>query len=80
MQSTQLCTGKGEGSELLLFYEKLFNNQSLTSCRKWGLSLDPQTDEEKEEQKRGYDLNGFNQFRSDRIPLDRDIPDTRHPQ
>ena len=44
------------------------------------MSLTPETDEEKEEQKRGYDLNGFNQYRSDRIPLDRNIPDTRHPK
>ena len=38
------------------------------------------SDEEKEEHKRGFDLNGFNQYRSDRIPLDRSIPDTRHPK
>ena len=36
------------------------------------------TDEEKAEEKLGFDRNGFNQFRSDRIPLDRYIPDNRH--
>ena len=40
-------------------------------------NLVPQTDEEKEEEKRGFDRNGFNQFVSDRIPLDRAVPDTR---
>ena len=48
--------------------------------RYWGKNLDPQTDEEKEEEKRGFANNGFNQFRSDRIPLDREIPDTRDPR
>ena len=35
---------------------------------------------EKEEEKRGFQNNGFNQFRSDRIPLDREVPDTRDPR
>lgn len=43
-------------------------------------NLDPQTDAEKEEEKLGFTNNGFNQYRSDRIPLDRDIPDTRDPR
>ncbi len=34
-------------------------------------------DEEKKEEQLGFQNNGFNQFRSDRIPLDREIPDTR---
>jgi hypothetical protein len=46
--------------------------------RKWGRSLEAITPEEKAEKKRGYDLNGFNQYRSDRIPLDRAVPDNRH--
>ena len=46
-------------------------------ARYWGKNLDPQTDEEKAEEKRGFQRNGFNQFRSDRIPLDREVPDTR---
>ena len=40
--------------------------------------MDVKTDEEKAEEKRGFDLNGFNQYRSDRIPLDRSVPDNRH--
>ena len=43
-------------------------------------NLDPQTPEEKEEERLGFENNGFNQFRSDRIPLDREIPDTRDPR
>lgn len=43
-------------------------------------SLDPQTPEEKEEEKKGFENNGFNQFRSDRIALDRELPDTRDPR
>ncbi len=42
------------------------------------MRLDPRTDEEKEEEKVGFNKNGFNQYRSDRIPLDRSIPDNRH--
>jgi len=49
----------------------------LLFVRYWGKSLDAQSEEEKEEEKRGFVNNGFNQFRSDRIPLDREIPDTR---
>lgn len=40
----------------------------------------PETEEEKEEEKLGFQRNGFNQFRSDRISLDREIPDTRDPR
>ena len=40
----------------------------------------PETEEEKEEEKMGFQLNGFNQFRSDRIALNREIPDTRDPR
>jgi len=47
-------------------------------CRKWGLKLDPHSDEEKAEEKEGFNKNGFNQYKSDRIPLDRGIPDNRH--
>ena len=49
-------------------------------CRLLGKSLEPQSDEERKEEKRGFDNNGFNQFRSDRISLDREIPDTRDPR
>lgn len=45
-----------------------------------GKSLDPQSPEEKEEEKKGFDDNGFNQYRSDRISLDREVPDTRDPR
>ena len=41
------------------------------------LKLVPETDEEKEEEKRGFLNNGFNQYISDRLPLDRAVPDTR---
>ena len=37
-------------------------------------------DKEKEEEKIGFHRNGFNQFRSDRIPYDREVPDTRDPR
>ena len=45
-----------------------------------GRNLVPQSVIEKEEEKRGFQNNGFNQFRSDRIPLDREVPDTRDPR
>jgi hypothetical protein len=45
-----------------------------------GRDLEPQNVIEKEEEKRGFQNNGFNQFRSDRIPLDREVPDTRDPR
>ncbi len=48
--------------------------------RYWGQSLEAQTDVEKAEEKRGFDRNGFNQFISDRLPLDREVPDTRDPR
>ena len=51
--------------------------QKATPTQLWKNNLDPQTKEEKEEEKMGFTRNGFNQFRSDRIPLDREIPDTR---
>ena len=41
------------------------------------VNLVPQTEEEKEEERRGFDRNGFNQFVSDRVPLNRAVPDTR---
>lgn len=41
------------------------------------INLVPQTEEEKAEEKRGFERNGFNQFVSDRVPLDRTVPDTR---
>ena len=48
--------------------------------RLWGQKLEPQNEAEKNEEKSGFQNNGFNQFRSDRIPLDREIPDTRDPR
>ncbi|XP_019851218.1 PREDICTED: polypeptide N-acetylgalactosaminyltransferase 11-like isoform X2 [Amphimedon queenslandica] len=45
-----------------------------------GQRLTPNNDAERAEEKRGYALNGFNQFRSDRLPLDREVPDTREPK
>ena len=60
--------------------------QAFTNCilvylsRLMGKSLDPESPEEKEEEKRGFTNNGFNQFRSDRISLDREVPDTRDPR
>lgn len=53
---------------------------SVSTGRYWGKSLEPQSPEEKEEEKAGFANNGFNQFRSDRIPLDREVPDTRDPR
>ncbi len=50
------------------------------SGRYWGQSLQPQNETEKEEEKRGFNRNGFNQFISDRLPLDREVPDTRDPR
>ena len=44
------------------------------------LKLDAETEEEKDEERRGFNNNGFNQFVSDRLPLDREIPDTRDPK
>ena len=43
-------------------------------------NLDPETPQEKEEEKLGFQNNGFNQYCSDRIPLDREVPDTRDPR
>ena len=45
-----------------------------------GHNLEPQNEIEKEEENRGFQNNGFNQFRSDRIPLEREVPDTRDPR
>ena len=44
------------------------------------LKLDAETEEEKDEERKGFTNNGFNQFVSDRLPLDREIPDTRDPR
>lgn len=44
------------------------------------LKLDAETEEEKDEERKGFTNNGFNQFVSDRLPLDREIPDTRDPK
>ena len=52
-------------------------HSSSFSFSKWGMSLVAKSEEEKAEEKRGFDLNGFNQYRSDRIPLDRSVPDNR---
>ena len=41
------------------------------------VNLVPQNEEEKEEERRGFERNGFNQFVSDRVPLNRAVPDTR---
>ena len=49
-------------------------------CRHWGKSVTAVSDEEKKEEKLGFDRNGFNEFASRRIPLDRTVPDTRHKQ
>ena len=51
-----------------------------TLCRYVGRSLEPRNDVEREEEKKGFENNGFNQFRSDRLPLDREVPDTRDPR
>ena len=48
--------------------------------RNWGKSKVANTEEEKKEEKLGFDRNGFNEFASRRIPIDRTIPDTRHTQ
>ena len=41
------------------------------------VKLEPETEEEKEEERQGFKNNGFNQFISDRLPLNREVPDTR---
>ena len=43
-------------------------------------SLEPLTAEEEDEEKKGFKIHGFNQFLSDRLPLDREVPDTRDPR
>lgn len=65
----------------LAVLELFFLPPILSPLGRWvGKSLDPQTPEEKEEETKGFANNGFNQFRSDRISLDREIPDTRDPR
>ena len=41
------------------------------------INMVSQNEEEKEEERRGFERNRFNQFVSDRVPLNRAIPDTR---
>lgn len=41
------------------------------------LSVEARSNEEKEEERRGFERNGFNQYVSDRLPLDREVPETR---
>ena len=41
------------------------------------MRLIPHTEEEREEERRGFEKHGFNQFLSDRLPLNRPVPDTR---
>ena len=55
---------------ILVFYFIIMFVRSLSLC----------SDKEVEEEKIGFHRNGFNQFRSDRIPLDREVPDTRDPR
>lgn len=71
----------------LVYYQKAVRQKSILRyeieqelSKYWGKSLDAVSDEDKEEEKRGFVNNGFNQFRSDRIQLDREIPDTRDPR
>lgn len=64
-----LCRFAAAGCSKLLFH-----------ARYLGRNLEPESEEEKEEEKLGFENNGFNQFRSDRIALDRELPDTRDPR
>jgi len=54
----------------------------LLPARQWweSLRLIPHTEEEREEERRGFEKHGFNQFLSDRLPLNRPVPDTRDPR
>ncbi|XP_019739595.1 probable polypeptide N-acetylgalactosaminyltransferase 8 [Hippocampus comes] len=66
---------KEDKKENKMVVRKLFPNSAL--FKKWGEGLS------EEEQKEAEDLfakYGYNTFLSDRLPLNREIPDTRHPR
>lgn len=55
--------------------KKLYPNSALFS--KWGDEL---SEEEQKEAENLFQRYGYNAFVSDRLPLNRDIPDTRPPR
>ena len=64
---------------LKLIIGLIFNHNTLQTSTLTNLHC-VSADKEKEEEKIGFHRNGFNQFRSDRIPYDREVPDTRDPR
>lgn len=64
--------GMAEGKEERKVVRKLYPNSALFS--RWGDEL---SEEEQKEAERLFQRYGYNAFLSDRLPLNREIPDTR---